>query len=249
MDCKRVTELLPLYVGSDLGERDLKLVTEHVRSCENCTSSMDEYRQTRWMVQGFAPPAFGDDLYTGIREHVLNEIGNKPARATLSHLFASLFSSPVRWAAFAVLVVTVALSFYIIGVRVDTDQRTALTSPADSPMQDPIEPSRDDKSLQSSNGDNTKPGIVTGGSDVHRSQRKTRFEKAAERPRKRIAAQVPEIINAKTAPENDRLPNRDPAASPAAVRMEIQTSDPNIRIIWFSPRPGGSASNNISKDS
>lgn len=249
MDCKQVIELLPLFVGSDLEERQSKLLSEHVRWCEKCACSTDEYRQTRWMVQGFAPPPYSDELYTGIREHVLNEIGKEPARTMLSHLVATLFSPSLRWATLSVLLVSAAFfSYYVIGVWKDTNRQIAITHPGDRIVRDdkPMAAPRNDELPLPTNVDDPKPRAISGGAYINRSKRKKRLDKAA---RPRSAAQISESTSARTAPEINLLPIRDPASSPATVRMEIQTSDPNIRIIWFSPQPPKQASKFISKDS
>jgi hypothetical protein len=42
--------------------------------------------------------------------------------------------------------------------------------------------------------------------------------------------------------EPDVVPARDPAISEKTLRVEMQTKDPNIRIIWFTPQPTKQAS-------
>ena len=45
--------------------------------------SADEYRETRQLLQLFAPPPFSEAVYAGIRQRVLREIGRESSAPTL----------------------------------------------------------------------------------------------------------------------------------------------------------------------
>src|SRR6266550_1608595 len=133
MNCKHVQELLPLYVGRDLEEKRTHLVTAHVQSCAECASSADEYRESRQLLQQFAPPPFSDAVYTGIRERVLREIGRESPESiglTLPGFVASLFRPSLRWAfATALLLGVSVFAFYFVANRRNNQQQITGSGP------------------------------------------------------------------------------------------------------------------------
>src|SRR5688572_19327466 len=115
MNCNHVLELLPLYVGGDLEEKRAKLITAHVQACAVCAGSADEYRETRQLVQQFAPPQFSEAVYTVIRQSVLREVGRESISPTLPQLVASWFRMRLTWAVAPALLIAVSvLAFYFI---------------------------------------------------------------------------------------------------------------------------------------
>src|SRR5207245_812435 len=118
MNCKHVQELLPLYVGRDLEERRAQLIAAHVQSCAECDGSAEEYRESRQLLQQFAPPKFNEAVYDGIRRRVLHEIRRESPESiglTLPSFVASLFRPRLRWAFATALVLAVSVfAFYFI---------------------------------------------------------------------------------------------------------------------------------------
>lgn len=271
MNCKHVQELLPLYVGRDLEEKRAQLVTAHVQSCAECAAAADEYRQTRQLLQQFAPPPFSEGVYTGIRQRVLREIGQESPEsivATLPQLIASLFRPPVRWAVATALLLAVSVfAFYFIANRRPTlrdarqvaDSRptvdgTTRDEHASAPSQGSESAASSSPSSKENNGPRSvNTGASTGpktGPDTtiagpadhpYPSQRRKSPGAAADRTTS-VAVNTPDTrsMTAAASRENNNLaepdafPTRDPATSEKTLRMEMQTKNPNIRIIWFS---------------
>lgn len=254
MNCRQVQELLPLYVGRDLEEKTAKLVTAHVQSCAECASSAEEYRATRQLLQQFVPPPFSEAVYAGIRHRVLREIERECTAPTLSQLVASFFRPPIKWAiATALLLAVSVFGFYFMANlknhRQLTINQTTQGQPTARPQrhQSPVSPSPSSKE-----GDGP-PGATVGritGTDTtiawsvhrtHQSQQRNSLRAAADRTR-------PGVVNTPTAQsmtarafpqgnnmgETNAVPAIDSAISAKLLRLEIQTKDPNIRIIWFS---------------
>jgi len=253
MNCKQVEKLLPLYVGRDLDARSERSVTTHVESCVACSAAATEFRQTRELLQEFAPPAFSEDVYTGIRQNVWRQIEAETTTVSLSELIAGWFRPRVIWAAASALLVCVlVLGIFLIGNRSRIQQTVAIDAPEtnrngssnrivaipprEKPIPSPVAPRVE----------------VQGPRQVYRRH----SEPKGDRNR------APDRLNTLVANAPDALPDTsgsprlgtssDPDPSPArdsvkTLRMEIQTKDPNIRIIWFAQRDTKPVSHNNSK--
>jgi hypothetical protein len=259
MNCKHVQELLPLYVARDLEDKRAKLVTAHVKSCAKCAKSADEYHETRQLLQQFAPPPFSEAVYAGIRQRVLREIRPESTAPALTQLIASLFRPRIRWAVATALLLAVAMfGFYFISNRSNDRQQVAGNGrTVDQAKQDKqpnpqlqgeesaASPSSTSKGSDgpsgTSTGRNTGSDATIAGSGAHQLLRRKRFGAAPDQPRP-IAVNTPDTrsMTAKGSPDGNNLaepeavPTYDPAASEKTLRVEMQTKDPNVRIIWFS---------------
>jgi anti-sigma factor RsiW len=242
MNCKLVQELLPLHVGHDFEEKRAVLVTAHLQSCAECAGLADEYRETRQLLQQFAPPQFNEAVYTGIRDRVLGEIEREATTPGLSRLLERLFPPRLRWAVAAALLLLVGVfAFYFINNRANdrqqvADTRHTVARPASSSVKQSQGP------LSAGTERNPGAGTMIAGSvdPTRQSQRRKSPGVAAERPRP-MALNRPDTpsMSAQTLPDRGNLGEpeaaslRDPATSGKSLRVEMQTKDPNIRIIWF----------------
>jgi hypothetical protein len=246
MNCKLVQELLPLYVGRDLEEKRAQMVTAHVQSCAECAGSAEEYRETRQLLQQFAPPPFSEAVYAGIRQRVLRDIERGATVPGLSRLLESVFWPRIRWAiATALLLAVSVFAFYFIANRANDRQQVADSGrTVDKPTSSSIKESQ--RPLLASPGQNPGAGTTIAGS-VDRSRQSQRRKSpgvAAERTAS-VALSTPgtRSMTAEAAPEGNNLGEpdaasvRDPATSGKTLRVEMQTKDPNIRIIWFAHQP------------
>ena len=91
MNCKNVEPLLSLYVGRDLEEEQSRLVSAHLQSCAECTLVADEYAHASQLLQRYEPPVLSDEIFTGIREQVLNQIERQAHAPAWPGIFSHLF--------------------------------------------------------------------------------------------------------------------------------------------------------------
>ena len=258
MNCKHVQELLPLYVGRDLEENRAKQVTTHVQSCAECASSADEYRKSQRLLQLFAPPPFSEATYAGIRQRVLREIERESTAPTLAQLFASLFRPRLRWAvATALLLAVSVLALYSIANRkndrrqladnrrtVDQTKRDEQKTARSRGPESAVSPSssNNDGPRLASTGNKGADMTIAGSVDhTHESQRRRSPGAAAGRTMSvTVNTRDTRSMTAEVSPagnnlaEPDTVPARDPLPSEKTLRVEMQTKDRNIRIIWFS---------------
>ena len=233
MNCKRVEELLPLYVGYDLEEERAMLVTAHVRSCTQCARSAQEYRETSQLLQRFEPPQFSEATYLAVRNSVLREIERDSNPASRLKFIARPFQPRTMWAvSTAVLLAVCLFAYYFIANRT-SGQRNEQTNAASQP--DKL------KDLPTPSGKDLKPAL-TGTADappvLAMSSHKPRLNLTAQTVwHSRRAGETPAVPvkSAQYSPVEPTSPTRDSSVTTdETLRFEIQTSDPNVRIIWFS---------------
>jgi putative zinc finger protein len=261
MNCKDVQELLPLHVGRDLEDKRAKLVTTHVQACAGCASLAAEYRETRQLLHLFGPPPVSDAVYAGIRQRLLREIGREPAPPALPQLFLSMFNPRVRYALATLLLLAVfGVSVYFIANRksnlsnagqqladnrrtVDptarTDAQNAKSQGTESVVSPPFLPRETNRPPLPSHGRKTDMDLtIAAALDRTRDSGKKSLRIVRTQS---VAVDSPEqrSITAEVSPEGTRLtePDAHPALGPVTsektLRVEMQTRDRNIRIIWF----------------
>ena len=224
MNCKNVEPLLSLYVGRDLDDEQSRLVAGHLQSCADCTLAADEYFAASQLLQRYEPPFFSDETYAGIRGQVLNEIEREShARVWpgfFSQLFLPLVQPRMRWVTAALLLAVSVAALYL--------SRNRLQQPSN------------DQKVAVQNRDESAPGppLVS---------KKVQDDMAGERrtiTRKR-KAKVDSSISDRMVQRNVIVSQPSSAATP--LRVEMQTSNRNIRIIWLSSQPRGAAGTEGSK--
>ena len=231
MNCKQVEELLPLYAGRDLEEKRATLVTEHLQTCAACAYVADEYRESVQLTEQFAAPVFSEAVYAGMRQHVLREIEAEAMATPWSQSFTSLFRPRLTWAIASVLLIVVSMfAIYFIVNRRNDERQLADERPVK------VEPGTKDRNERESlppseKRDEKKPRLA----GVPQAQRK-RFRDALAERMSTIDAKSPDTLstaNNNNLPEPTLFPPRDSTALDKTMRVEIQTKDPKIRIIWF----------------
>ena len=238
MNCKRLQELLPLYVGRELEDEQLQKITTHVQSCEACLESANAHREVRQLIHEFEPPAFSDSFYAGLRKQVLGELETRVQSPTVPPLAGFLWPC-VRWSLAAALLVAICgLAFYF-SVNRGVEKQLVGTSPTANRTTDETASNSDLSRLKGSGDEkgrkNTPPkrkrvsGAELGaGKSIERSQLRKEAE-SLERPAKMVAGEFPVNADTSVAGTED-LPTK-------TLRVEILTKDQNIRIIWFSSPP------------
>jgi anti-sigma factor RsiW len=249
MNCKSVQELLPLYVSRDLEEGRTRLVTAHVQTCAQCGNSAAEYHETQRLLHEFAPPAFSESVYAGIRQRVMREIETEaPAVTALSfeRLFAGWFRPRLSWAVASVLLVAVCLfAFYFIanrgrnnGTMTAGQNEASQKSGAIASKSPAIAPSRESNA----------PGIelTTQHKGVKTAKAPNRAGRSPMKQRREapiggaptLAVTTPpqSLINTQVSPVTNSFEPEAVQPSEKVLRLEMQTKDPNIRIIWLTPQ-------------
>lgn len=233
MNCKNVEPLLSLYISRDLDEEHSRLVAAHLVSCTECARAADEYVRAGQLLQRYETPFFSDETYGGIREQVLNEIARESHASVWSRIFSQLFLPVVqprlRWITAALLLAMSVTALYFsrnFSRQLPKDERVAVRreEPNQTDSRAPLRSEKSDESAAAPSSLNKKQIRVA--TTRRPMTRKTDANAGV------VATNLSRVVQ-------DAVRFSQPLAAPAPLRMEIQTNDRNIRIIWLSgPRPG-----------
>jgi len=237
-NCKRMTRTMSLYVAGDLVGRAEREATAHVAGCQTCRQLAAEFSESSSLLtQACPPPEFDTEFYAGIRSTVLGKIAVDRV-ASQPSLFGRHWGRRWVYATSLAVVVVAAVTLQLFrGLPRQTSpgpgvkgQLTSFATPGDTKESASSSP----RPLSGSPSDSQ-----TGRSRQLAGRKPAALEASARSIRKEIALAMRSVD-----PVSVTLPGL-PAVSPArpaslseseVSRIEIQTADPNIRIIWLAPR-------------
>ena len=252
MNCSRAESLLPLYARVDLEESTQSEVAAHLESCAHCRQLADEYKNIQSWIRLHQPPEFNEEFFAGIRQNVLREIAQGSVETStwstwLRKLFApTLPKTTFAAATAALLVISFGIGFLVFRENRNHPELTAkveTVQPQNGSAVNPGTSPTEDKSK-------VPPGVKTGspvafnGSSVNRRlQRRIQrvTPKATTLPTQDTVASVTE--SASTGPNSARSVDSDLSDGQAPLRVEMQTQNPNVRIIWFAHNTKQSVTN------
>jgi len=242
MNCRRIEELIPLYVEGDLDSDKAGAVASHALTCAGCNELVAEYEESQAWLRTYTPPRFDDALLDDMKLSVLREIEARKTQVTFLNRLAGHWTRRLVLATSAALLVTfAALAFYAYqnkaGVASDGNDLAAggeagqeKQSPGIAPRSE-IAPGLEAVKMAPRasfiRGHRRRLAGSARRGTVARSLKNR--EPLAERP------DMKGVQQAMAGETKDTLTDEQ-AAPPGVLRIEIQTSDPSIRIIWFSPK-------------
>lgn len=240
MNCRRVEKLIPLYVEGDLASRSSERVASHLEWCGRCNRLADEYRESQSWLRTSAEPEFDEAFLTDFKREVLSGVSNTRP----SFLGSLLGSWTQQWNRRQVLALGAALML-ICGVLVlyIYQSKAHLGRPIDELAQ---QEQNDDKNSHYLPGlaPGTKPAPGASFAGDHRSRvRSMASQRTVARSLLSETNKVSESTNA-----DRHMSSTTTLDSREVLRIEIQTSDPNIRIIWFAPKETDSNQNKPATD-
>lgn len=236
MDCTRVEELLALFSGGDLDARQTEAVRAHLVGCPACQAQAVELATSRAWLQAAPPPEFDEAFYADLRQSVLRELPAVKEEGGRYDWLAG-FLPQWRWQPVMALAATVLLLFAGWAVyRASSGQPSGVRSPevVRNPTPTMTTEQKKDFALQQQN-------VVP----PREERSSNRFSAGGRKSSKRRPVAAPTITapdetngaliaQANEATAGTASPVLVPA--PEMMRMEIQTADPNIRIIWLMPK-------------
>lgn len=228
MNCRRVEKLIPLYVEGDLKSDVASYIASHLDWCGRCNWLADEYKESQGWLRSCDPPPFDEATLTGLKAGVLRQIADTSARPSL---WTSLMQQWSRRQVFALS----AAALMIFGMVVLYVYQTRAKLSAPTPELAESGPSEETGRPDAPRRPGPDKATGAGLNKWHLSKKRVRFSTSYVKP---ALARVQPGSRAGAAP--DALPtaitNTRFGGSPAMLRIEIQTGDPNIRIIWFAPK-------------
>jgi hypothetical protein len=243
MNCRRIEKLIPLFVEGDLDVAAMNEVSLHLNDCQNCSQLMGEYGESQNWLRTFTPPEFDSAFFVDLKQSVMQEIGRKPTRPTWIHRLVERWSWNPTWAmAIVMLVLVGGLAFYLYSGKIKSDLPHEIIT-KESPKPHPQE-LREDKPQPKRDEDKNPKSLRA----VRYSQKRLPSGQL-----KKTDEKLPVAIHQKTEPLESLAVNifddavetnsidfggvRDLPPASESTRIEFQTIDPNIRIIWFAPKP------------
>lgn len=244
LKCKSIAPNVSLYVAGDLVGESEREVAVHLLACEDCRRLSEEFSESSSLLARACPPTeFGPDFYAGIRSAVLADIGRRRSRPSLFRprwLYATAFA--------AIVIASGVMLLQFSSTRRPAAQSVALAlSVKDQPTSDQAKETNLSPSAQS--GERSRLFSVPVSRRIAPVRRSNASDnsKAARSNRTQIARAIKspakvEPVALESAPA--------PVASASQVsRIEIQTANPNIRIIWLTPQePEASEDTNREQD-
>lgn len=233
MNCTQVEKLIPLHVGNDLPMEQAAVVSAHLKDCTSCQELAAEFGASREWLGAFTTPTFDEAVLDEMRAAVWQKVAQaEPQPAMLTLLTA--WWRPRYAVVMAVLLLLAGLIFYA-----HRQQRTLVKENSVARHETNQERSKLTPAPGSHDIDKTKTVVTAQPPPRRRSLRQL---SVAIKPR---AVALPAQAIAITTSDTDLiLPQaaQQPAVQEMA-RIEFQTADPNIRIIWLTaPEQAKSAS-------
>jgi hypothetical protein len=235
MNCKRIEQLLPLYVGGDLKFSLATRISSHLEWCGRCNWLADDFMESQSWIRSHESPVFDEAFVADLKQRVLEGVAEPRSRASvLTSWIGQWNRRQVLALAATCFVVAGMLALYVYQARVKLNS-TIVSRISDAEV-----------SIETKE----KPGAVTkaapgaGFKAIQVAHKRHRSFKPRT-PDVEIASRHLEPARQSPVEEDparanaiEQLDNSSdvPVDSRDMLRIEIQTSDPNIRIIWFSPK-------------
>jgi len=255
---------LPLHVGGDLAAEKARAVSHHLLSCDECRRVAGEYEESQQLLRLYEPPEFDAAFHEGIRRAVMHEVNkHHAAPSSPASLVARLFRIPPAYAIpVALLLVACALIFIASRtqptfdraqreITVDAQPRSTSPSPDatrnESPSATELKGTPHHTRAETIKGRRIKRIARPPSQTSHREALAEQSTLPDMTSAQNIAAASTNDDNTPPTVHTEALSHPEDAgievadagsndAAPEMLRIELQTSDPNIRIIWLAPQ-------------
>jgi hypothetical protein len=213
-------ETLALLAGGDLTPEEMQAATVHVARCSSCSAMLENYRSGRRALVIFRDAGVNEDDFTHIRRSVMECLPGKARHP--SGIFPWPQLSPLQYGILAA-VLLVALT---IGIQMSN--QTSEPQSSEKVAQKEVPPI---KSIPPSPGAGMVPNSapVAAEASAPPSVAQTRGLNQV-RPIATVQPAAGDGVEPKTPPSQATLPDD--------VVMKLETSDPNVIIIWLASTKG-----------
>jgi hypothetical protein len=242
MNCRRIKELMPLFVEGDLDAGAMNDVSLHLSDCADCSKMVNEYNASQAWLRSYEMPEFDNAFFVDLKQSVMQEIRQSQTRPSWLQVLTGRWNQNFAFAmAIALLILVGAFVFSLYSGKTKIDVPERVTS-QDRKTQD--EPQQKENSPQPKNSDNKQKKH-----DQYVKYQPKRFSsKPVIVPDEPVLVAVQPTIEPLEALAVNIFENTletnpidmggvaEMPVPPTGMRVELQTSDPNIRIIWFAPK-------------
>jgi putative zinc finger protein len=224
MDCRRIEKLIPLYVECDLEGDESGRVSAHLETCDSCNTLVAEYEASQSWLRLNTLPDFDDAMLDDMKRGVMRGIDEARERPS----FFGFFTWPLMPGRAFAAVAALLIIFAVFALYIYSGRSSAVSK--DSPL---AEETFKPEDMPAPKDLKQAPGASPVASNRNRKRyliKTTGRNRPGERPKfdRVIRTQTDSTVAQKTADV--------PTETEEMTRIEIQTGDPDIRIIWFSPK-------------
>jgi hypothetical protein len=213
MSCDPMRRVIPLYVEGDLPGRRAERVRRHLEDCLSCRSLLEGYKASQRALHAVGAPPIAGGTLDELRRTVWKRIATLPPRSAFGRRVDRAWVALRQWTAQPAMAALVV--FVVVGGSF---------------------------ALSRVSGPGPRPDLLAGQPGRHVEESAVSDEALADEHATGEGDEGAELIAQATFDEGGDM--GEPAAEPAndeatgsddSLRIEIQTRDPNVRIIWFSP--------------
>lgn len=240
MNCKRAEELMPLAGGDLETGRERELFTAHLGDCDSCRGLAREWAEAQSLLRLHAPPEFDAAFFDSIRNSVLSEITAPPAPPRFAPFFAQLLRPRALAYAATLALLAAAFASAVLFDRTGRPLMAVVERIADDIALLPVPPPEEESRPQKV----SPPDSPTPAPPRHRLVRRIRVTPVPhDGPKREAVARAEAVSPDSQTPGVAPTPGSANAVAANAetarnyMRIELQTRDPNVRIIWLSPQP------------
>jgi Putative zinc-finger len=247
MRCTHAEKLIPLFAGDDLPAREADALRRHLKSCGTCRRLAAEFEASRDWMRGFGAPQFDEAMLDAMRDSVLRDIGRIENRAQWLQWIVPGWNLRFMASMAALLLIAFFAAYVHRGrqSRMVPDKENIVKTNQGGDQKDSTgSKQRKDEGFQ------VNPSPVPSPYPP-RKRRRGLSENPGLKP-----VQLPDlaIANALIIPPSINIgPVFEPTSGADTAmddaifnremtRIEFQTADPNIRIIWLAPKYSDSSS-------
>ena len=241
MNCRRVEKLIPLYVEGDLASGIADRIASHLDWCGRCNWLADEFRESQSWLRATQPPEFDETFLSSFKADALKLIAETNAKPSfLASVIHQWSRRQVFALAGAMMIIVAVVVLYVYQASTSGRLQVAdTTSPPEIEVTLPTEP-EPAPHKKPDTGLATGAGLKVPQRAANRTAVNARREHSVVSPHT-IEPPLPVQVSqsAASGPGSFEPPLELSGSgddSPPMLRIEMQTSDPNIRIIWFSQR-------------
>ena len=232
MNCRRIEKLILLYVEGDLQSKMSDRVASHLDWCSRCNRLADEYKESQSWLRSSTLPEFEKALLDSVKNDVLIRIAASNRKSSPLALLAQHCNRRQVLALSAALLLIfgmVVISVYQARVKINSTREIATKE-------------RRDETTQPTSASYSKPAPGAVPRKPHRLSPNRRRFLARDIKAPIVNQGGGQVLSHADGLAETRAPRQQVENlssfenSKEMLRIEIQTSDPNIRIIWFVPK-------------
>lgn len=263
MNCRETEPLIPLFIEADLAEAEMQQVRAHLAACSACGERVAEFQASQAFLRAAALPAFDETMLRAMRKAVLEQVDQSATQPMLGAWWQPIWNWKFAFAAAAVILLVAGVALRQRGAKPvdnqavrDAKETTSATlvvnkdAAATAPsVPQRLQPraGRKHRSQGGVNASERNPGsdATKQLSPARATDADTQIAAAAIAPfgAGENTASLPGggtpgfMLPPASQAENSAFPSTEKSApEPEMLRIEIQTADPNIRIIWLTPK-------------